>query len=140
MALFDFLKKKDPAPAAPAAPVVKEYPFVLAKHFKGFKKMAMEVHFDIECRANNLFFKDVDVKGKTATFIDVAPDLIELWLDGKKIGNIREAKNIAAIRDGLISDIYLKFEEDKMITADRDGNPMVYEVRPRFHLLVKYKD
>lgn len=137
MALFDFLKKKDPVPAAP---VVKEYPFVLAKSFRGFKKMAMEVHFDPECRENNLLFKDVNVIGWTATFKDVAPDLIELWLDGKKIGNIRDAKNLTPIREGQISDIYLKFEEDEMITADKDGNPKVYEVRPRFHLLVKYKD
>ena len=137
MALFDFFKKKDPVPAAYE---VKEYPFVLAKHFKGFKKMAMEVHFDPECRKNNLLFKDVDVIGWTATFKDVAPDLIELWLDGKKIGNIREDRCIAPIRCGQISDIYLKFEDDEMVTLDKDGNPYVYEVRPRFHLLVKYKD
>lgn len=137
MALFDFLKKKVPAPAAYE---VKEYSYTLAKHFKGFKKMPMEVHFYPECRENNELFIGVDVAGSSATFRDVDPDHIELWLQDKKIGVIEDKKSLAAIRDGLITDIYLKFEEDQMVTLDDAGNKKVTEVRHRFHLLVKYRD
>lgn len=137
MALFDFLKKKD---SEPAAYEVKEYTYTLAKHFRGFKKMPMEVHFYPECRENNKLFIGVDVAGLPATFRDVDPDHTELWLCDKKIGVIEDKKSLSAIRDGLISDIYLKFEEDQMVTLDDKGNKKVTEVRPRFHLLVKYKD
>ena len=50
----------------------KEYSFVVAKSFKGFKKFYMEVNLDPEAKENNLKFKDIKTDGMPLVFKDIA--------------------------------------------------------------------
>lgn len=129
MSILNLIKKSLNKPAA-----CQEYTYVLAKHYKGFKKMGLEIHFDPVTRENNLKFLDVDVTGKTLTIKDVAPDRMELWLDGLIIAIIPDEKNRQAIRDGKVTDVYLRMDEDHII-HDIEKNDV--ETRHRFKMFVK---
>ena len=113
---------------------IKVYSFTQAKSFRGFKKFPMEVAIDPEAKANNETFRDVDISGASIDFYDVAPDRINVKLNGIYIGYISKQDRISDLRSGNIIDFHVKFEEDHIYDADHE------EYRYRAHLLAKYKD
>ena len=128
MGLFDVFKK------APVPAPVRVYSFTNTKNFRGFKKFAMEVNLDPAARDNNLSFRDADVTGAQIDFYDVAPDRINVHLNGVYIGYIYKQDGLDALRSGRIMDFHVKFEEDHVFDANHE------EWRFRAHLLAKYKD
>ena len=109
------------------------YSFVVAKSFKGFRKFPMEVNLDPEAKKNNLKFKNVDVAGMTLEFRDISADRIDVYLDNIKIGYLWEQKGLNELRNNMIAEFSVKFEEDHVYDADKS------ETRFRAHLLAKYK-
>lgn len=111
----------------------KEYSFVAAKSFKGFKKFYMEVNLDPEAKENNLKFKDIKTDGMPLVFKDIAQDRIDVYLNNIKIGFICDGNRLADLRENKVTDFAVKFEEDHVFDADSS------ETRFRAHLLAKYK-
>lgn len=116
MSIFDVFKKKEaPAASAPEATITgRQYKYILAKSFRGFKKMPMEVYFDKDLAANSDRFRDVKVTGMEVVFTEKiwnnAPAL-EVVLDGTIIGYITVPDKIKEFKNNLIKAVYIKFED-----------------------------
>ena len=120
MSIFDLFKRKEsPAASVPApAPAVHisgaQYRFALAKGFRGFKRMPMEVYLDKKLAKNNEHFRGKKVIGMDISFTETywmeAPAL-EVVIDNVIIGYVTVPEKIKEFQDNLIRSVYVKFED-----------------------------
>lgn len=98
----------------PAKEPLKEYPFTLAKSFKGFKKFPIVIHGNPEAEKNNELLKDADLRGKEILFREAStkdgrPALL-VFIDGNIVGAIYDSTQIQAIASGNIESVFAKME------------------------------
>ena len=113
--------------------------FILAKHFRGFKRFPMVVHGYKEAEENNERLKDMDFpehiitfrSGSSATYKE---PFYQVFIDNLNVGAIFDREHVKSIKDGNITAVYAKSEEEDVASGKRVVK------RHRIRLFVKYKE
>ena len=113
--------------------------FILAKHFRGFKRFPMVVHGHKEAEENNERLKDMDFPDHTIAFRPGSSPTYKdpfylVFIDNLNVGAIFDKEHIKSIKDGKITAVYAKSEEENVAS----GKNIVK--RHRIRLFVKYKE
>ena len=121
----------------PAKP--QQIEFILAKHFRGFKRFPMVVHGHKEAEENNERLKDMDFPGHTIMFCPGSSPTYKdpfylVFIDNLNVGAIFDKEHVKSIKDRNITDVYAKSEEETTISKGRT------DIRHRIRLFVKYKE
>lgn len=132
MGLFDILKKQNKGERQ-----AKQYDFIQASGFRGFKKYHMTVYGDAVAEANNERLCNAVTKGMRISFVEGKSDnykdpFLLVFLDGQKIGAIFDVDQVEAMTNGRIEAVYVKFEAETIVGNDKTIT------RHRARLFVKY--
>lgn len=130
--MFLFNKKK--AKSEPP----KEYPFILANSFRGFKKFHIVVHGNPTAEKNNALLFGEDLPGRPLVFREATTAdgqaYMQVLLDGALIGAIFDTEQIRSITEGKIAQVYAKPEIQTVVGRGEVDN------RHRIYLFVKYAE
>lgn len=133
MGIFDIFKQKPST-----GKVVSDVSFVRSEGFRGFKRFPMVIHGDKQSEENNEKLKDVDLSGAEIRFIPCKTSSGGLFYQvnilDHKIGSIFNDDQVAALKNGSISEMYIKSEMESVVESNGLHD------RPRFRLFAKYKE
>ena len=117
----------------PHTPSTVTISFVLAKHFKGFKKFPMVVYGNSEREQNNESLKNVSLPGRSIVFVKNRQG-VDVFIDNLFVGAIFDHGQIKALEQGTIESVFAKVEDETVIGKRKT------ETRHRVFLFVKYKE
>lgn len=128
MSLFNMLRKS-------TSSAQKQYNYILSDHFRGYKKFPMCVCGEGDAEKNNSSLKNINLEGQQIVFVqgfyDGNQKKISVYVCEKHIGTIYDEKQISEFESGIITKVYAKMEDERIIT--KKG----VLIRPRIFLFVK---